>query len=265
MRKRIDISGQQFGLLTVKEYSDNGRWYCECRCGAITRVGGSDLRAGKSKSCGACGRLGEKNPNYRHGKAMKGEPANAYGSWSSMISRCCDKNHPDYGYYGGRGITVCDRWKDFRAFLADMGERPQGLTIERIDNNKGYSPENCVWATRKAQANNTRRNNVIEYRGEAKTLKQWAEHTGIHWATILDRLTRGWSVERALAHPVRQREKAVGKLYEYQGKEKTLTEWAKDIGIRPGTLSARMRRLGMTVAEAIELGKGETIARQKSR
>jgi hypothetical protein len=104
--------------------------------------------------------------------------------------------------YVGKGITVCDRWKDFLFFLEDMGEAPDGHSIDRINGNKGYEPGNCRWATPKIQANNMSSNHVIEYKGQSQTLQTWADQIGIRSNTLLYRLKRGWSVERAMESPL---------------------------------------------------------------
>ena len=120
-----------------------------------------------------------------------------------MRQRCENPGSTQWPHYGGRGITVCARWQDFANFFADMGERPANCTLDRIDNDGPYSPENCRWATQKEQTNNRRRNRMITFGGETKTLQQWAERTGINHSTILMRFKLGWPVERALTTPVR--------------------------------------------------------------
>lgn len=114
-----------------------------------------------------------------------------YKSWSSMMQRCYNSNNPSYHDYGGRGIVVCSRWHDFKMFFNDMGERPQNLSIERINNNLGYKPANCKWGTRQEQNNNTRRNRRITSAGETLTIAQWAERLDIDADTIYTRLFRG--------------------------------------------------------------------------
>lgn len=132
-------------------------------------------------------------PNRSHKKT--------YASWQAMRKRCNSTWHPAYHRYGGRGIAICERWNFFQNFLEDMGERPEGMSLDRINPNKGYEPGNCRWATWKEQNNNKRNNRVIEFRGERKTLTEWAAEVGLMAATINQRLKRGWPVDRALTEP----------------------------------------------------------------
>jgi hypothetical protein len=116
-----------------------------------------------------------------------------------MLDRCRNPKNPSYSDYGGRGISVCDRWLDFSNFVADLGDRPKGYTLERIDNEMGYSPENCRWATYTDQLNNRRNSRLIEYMGKSQTIAEWALETGIGWHTLRARIDRyEWSIERAL-------------------------------------------------------------------
>ncbi len=121
-----------------------------------------------------------------------------YRSWQAMKMRCYNENHKAYKNYGGRGIKVCDRWLKFENFLADMGERPEGKTLERIDGDKNYEPSNCKWSDRFEQNNNTSRNSFLTYLGQTKTKAQWAKEYGVKYNNFLHRLRRGWSIERAL-------------------------------------------------------------------
>lgn len=128
-----------------------------------------------------------------------------YRIWIGMKVRCFQSKHPSYQRYGARGITVCDRWKDsFANFYADMGKRPsKNHSLDRIDNNGNYTPENCRWATREEQMRNTRHSTLLTYRGQTKTMAEWAEITGLKPATITTRYTKyGWSVEQTLSTPV---------------------------------------------------------------
>ncbi len=125
-----------------------------------------------------------------------------YMIWRSMLSRCLCKTHPSWKDYGGRGISVCERWqKNFHDFVADIGERPKGYTLERVDNDKGYSPDNCKWATRAEQAANKRNTTILTFNGETMTLTAWARKIGLKADTLKMRLLRGIPLERALTMP----------------------------------------------------------------
>ncbi len=141
----------------------------------------------------------------KHGHAS-GRRTPTYGSYSKMISRCENKRHPAYARYGGRGITVCARWRaDFRHFLADMGERPPGCELDRIDNDRGYEPGNCRWVSRSVNARN--RGDVVRItaNGETLTAYEWAERIGCDARTLLFRIWKGWDHERAVTTPIRKR------------------------------------------------------------
>lgn len=131
----------------------------------------------------------------------------AHVVWDNMKRRCLKANHPKYPSYGGRGITVCERWMSFENFLEDMGQPPTGMTLERKNNNGNYDKDNCCWATRKIQQNNRRTNSYISFHGETRTVSQWAERIGIKNNTLLYRLRRGWNVSRALTAETYSNEK----------------------------------------------------------
>lgn len=140
--------------------------------------------------------------NKKHGYANPGNPT--YVCWWSMRQRCEYQKHKSFADYGGRGIRVCDEWKDFQNFLRDMGERPVGMTLDRIDHNGNYEPGNCRWATTKQQNNNRRSNRLLTAFGKTQTVTQWAEETGITRSAIEKRLDQmGWAVERAVSVPMR--------------------------------------------------------------
>lgn len=137
-------------------------------------------------------------PNLLHGHNRRGATTKTYRAWVGMHKRCSNPAYQHYAEYGGRGISVCERWGDFRNFLADMGEAPLGRSLDRKDNNKGYSLRNCRWATRVEQAQNKRNNRLLEFEGETLCLCEWARRTMQSAPTLCKRLKRGWSVEEAL-------------------------------------------------------------------
>jgi hypothetical protein len=158
MGRLIDLTGERFGRLVVLALcSERSRWrkaiwLCRCDCGAECIVVGKELRSGRSRSCGCFRREVSRKRMTTHGHSR----TRVYRCWCAMLQRCFYPNGQAYSRYGGRGITVCERWRNFVNFLADMGEPPRGKSLDRIDNDKGYSPENCRWATH-AQQNLNRR------------------------------------------------------------------------------------------------------------
>jgi len=195
-----DITGMRFGRLEVIRYIETNHlrrpiWECKCDCGTIKNIDGLHLRQGTALSCGCLHREITIKRETTHG--MTGSAP--YNSWRGMLNRCENHNDPRYKDYGGRGITVCGEWHDFQKFWNDMKDSyTQGLTIDRIDVNGDYCPDNCKWSTQKEQANNRRNNHLLSYNGTILTLAQWADILGINYDTLRSRLKRGWSVERAL-------------------------------------------------------------------
>ncbi len=201
-----------FGRLAViscvgSKFGGNTYWLCRCDCGELTQVRGSHLTAGDVTSCGCaraerCAALGRRGLARTHGAS--GTPT--FNSWKSMLSRCFDPRHPSWADYGGRGITVCRAWFDYPAFAADMGERPAGLTIDRIDTNGNYEPGNCRWSTNREQQTNKSNNVSLTFDDRTQTIVEWAEELGLKPATLWSRLNVcGWSVEKALATPSKPR------------------------------------------------------------
>ncbi len=195
-----DLTGRRFGKWTVLSYagrthnSRKSHWLCRCDCGNTRRVRSGHLLSGRSTSCG-CFRAENATT---HGEW--GSPA--YQSWENMIQRCTNPNTPFFKHYGGRGITVCTCWRSFENFYADMGDRPDDMEIDRIDNDGDYEPGNCRWATRKQQQRNTRRTHLLTLDGRTQCISAWAEELGMHHHVIRDRINRGWSAKRALTAPV---------------------------------------------------------------
>lgn len=194
--KFIDLIGRKFGLLTVIKKTDkkcNGKivWECLCDCGNIVEVTGNHLRSGSVKSCGCIMKT------HGHSGGIDKKPSDTYTCWRSMIQRCYNNKNKRYKDYGGRGITVCEEWKYFTNFLSDMGERPNGKSIDRIDVNGNYEPSNCRWATTKEQQNNLRNNRKVVYNGKTLTITELAEIFDIDRYVLYARLKRaGWNIEK---------------------------------------------------------------------
>ena len=196
----IDRTGFRYNKLTVisKNTSKKGNyWNCLCDCGTTKAVSASNLATNAVKSCGCTRRK-----PMTHGMTYSIE----YVCWCKMKERCNNPSSKDFKYYGSRGISVCDEWNNsFEEFFSDMGKKPSKThSIDRIDNSKGYYPNNCKWATKSEQANNTRQNLNITIDGCTKTASQWANTYGISKAAMYQRLHRGWSPIKAITTPVRR-------------------------------------------------------------
>ena len=180
---KVDISGRVFNKWTVikptKNSSKVSYWTCRCSCGNIKEVNGSSLKRNISKSCGKCT------------NALGMSDSLLYQLWTSMWTRVENKKHVAYHRYGGRGISICDKWKTFAGFYEDMGERPEGMTLDRIDNNGNYCKENCCWNSKKNQANNTSWNRHIDFDGKKYTVAQLSELLGIKYTTLRRRIETG--------------------------------------------------------------------------
>jgi hypothetical protein len=199
-----NLTGQPFGRLTVLRYAGRvgsqrvSAWLCECKCGNTITVRASSLQGGNTESCGCFWHEQITVRAQTHG--LTGTPE--YRVWAGLIARCENLDDPNYG---GRGISVCARWREsFSVFLADMGRRPSPQhTIERINNNGNYEPNNCRWAIRLEQNRNKRNNHLIEHNGATACITEWAEKTGLPPYTIQKRLAKGWPISRALETPKR--------------------------------------------------------------
>lgn len=150
--------------------------------------------------------------NYKHGMHR----TKIYGIWGSMVSRCHNPARTFYKYYGARGIFVCDKWRSFEGFFADMGLPPDGMTLERVDNEKGYSPDNCIWATRKAQSRNRRGIRFVVADGVSRSVAEWSEITGLSISTICARLKKGWDESQAIKTPKITNKKGIPKGEKYR-------------------------------------------------
>lgn len=200
----IDLTGQQFAYLNVIEKTNNRAstgsvmWKCLCKCGKECEIRSTSLRDGTTKSCG-CHFLevARKKGLAKKTHGMTG--TRAYSIWTNMKNRCFSEKNKKYKDYGGRGITVCNRWKSsFTNFFTDMGPPPEGYSIERIDVNGNYEPSNCKWATMKEQQNNRRNNLILEYQSQKYTLQQLCDLLNKNSDKVSQRLKRGDSLEYAL-------------------------------------------------------------------
>lgn len=205
-----NLTDQRFEMLTVFGYvGRTGKkqayaWLCRCDCGAWNIATSLNLQSGNSTNCGCVNNKRIGSLNRTHGLANKSAE---YCIWKHIRSRCYNPKHPRYKDYGERGITICDRWREsFANFLQDMGERP-GIeyTIERKDNEKGYSPDNCKWATRAEQNNNKRNNRRIAINGRTLNLSQWCKELQISRQSVHYRLNQGMSIIEALTAPKESR------------------------------------------------------------
>lgn len=189
-----DLTGQRFGRWTVlrwtrKQYAEHF-WFCCCDCGVEREVVGGSLKSGKSTSCGCYSR----ERTTKHGK----EGTRIYNTWAQMLSRCNNPKAQSYPHYGAKGIKVCDRWKDFSNFYADMGDIPEGKTLDRVDGRKGYEPTNCKWSTHKEQARNKSTSKLFPWEGRMITAAEIAEINGMKRKVVENRLRLGMSMEDAL-------------------------------------------------------------------
>ena len=204
--------GQTFGKLTIIDISNktnDGKTYikCKCECGNIVDVLPNQLFIGSIKSCGCLkskNKLLANNKSTSSGNYRDGRTKNPlYGTWCMMIKRCENQSSSHYDRYGGRGIKVCPEWHNFWNFVSwsdSVGGRPDGFTLDRIDNNGNYEPSNCRWANISTQASNKSTNRIIEFNGQTKTLRQLANDIGINEQTLRNRINRGFPLERALSN-----------------------------------------------------------------
>ena len=199
-----DLTGHRFGNLVVREYvgspGKRSLWLCDCDCGKTSLVRSGPLTTGNSTTCG-CDRS---RSRITHGASKAKTPE--YKIWSSMHDRCLNPKYRSYHRYGGRGISICERWRGkgkFKNFFANMGPRPSAKhSIDRIDNNGNYEPSNCRWATKTQQCRNTRQNKFLTINCCTLTIAEWAEKLKVNQSTIRFRLSSGWTAEEAVLTPV---------------------------------------------------------------
>jgi hypothetical protein len=201
-KKTLDMAGARFTRFLVMETAGsdkhgNAKWLCSCDCGNKKVVLGQSLRSGMTQSCGCLNREINAKRSTTHGMAHTSD----YKSWHAMIQRCTNPNNHKWQRYGGRGISICNRWMSFENFVDDMGHRPKGMTIDRIDNDGNYEPANCRWATQAQQSINKSSNVFLVIHGKAVTLTYAARAAGISPACLRYRLKKGWSMEIAITAP----------------------------------------------------------------
>lgn len=202
----VDITGNRYGKLIVVERAGTYKygevtWLCQCDCGKQSTVRSSSLRRGDTKSCGCIAAGLARKRLETHGMSK----TRLFHIWSMMLERCYRSYNKSYPRYGGRGILICDEWKNnFSSFYewASSNGYSDALSIDRIDNDKGYYPENCRWTTVKEQANNRSTNNLLSACGRTQTLVQWASERGVQPDTIAHRIKHGWPVKCAIFAPI---------------------------------------------------------------
>lgn len=247
--KYVMQPNDRFGRLTFKEVLPalrGGTRYgvFVCDCGAVKEMSIPNVAMGKSISCGCFAREATGDRARTHG--MTGTPE--YRSWRAMWNRCTNEKLERYPRYGGRGIRVCDRWKSFENFYADMGPRPSAKhSLERDEVDGNYEPGNCRWATTKEQSRNTSTNLFVKYRGERKCVADWCEQLGIPYSTFIQRLRRGIPLEQVFeTNPDGFWKKSIV----VDGVSKITTEWMRDAGI-PISSFYHFRRKGLTEEEIV--------------
>lgn len=258
MGKPIDLTGQQFGLWTVickAEPPEKNRqpyqqwWLCRCACGKEAVRKGAQLRYAQKKgvlqSCNSCAATISQT---HHGLSKTPE----YKIWHGMRQRCNNPSHYAYKDYGGRGITVCERWETFENFYEDMGTRPNPQSsLDRIDNNKGYSKDNCRWADSFTQNRNRRDQNLLTIDGVTKNVNTWAHENGISFTLIKIRMQRGMTGRDLIAPPGSLPRKPKGShKHEWDGQKLTLRQIAEITGVPHKTLLSRLSR-GLNLEEAV--------------
>ena len=245
----IDRVGQKYGRLTVVERSGTSSsgqatWRCVCECGNKSVVRSSELRSGKTRSCGclryeeSCRHLKEfrEYAHYVHGHCPASGPSQTYKSYQDAKGRCTNPRNKAYKNYGARGIQF--KFTSFDHFLQEMGIAPPRTTLERCDNDGHYEPGNCRWANATEQANNKRNNRRLTAFGRTRTLARWATELNISYYVVARRLALGWTIDDALTKPVRTLRR--NRRLTAFGRTHTLSEWAKEFGIKYATLWGRL-------------------------
>jgi hypothetical protein len=200
--KPQDLTNKQFGRLRALSYAGSEKWMCVCDCGKEHTAASADLKRGKVRSCGCLQLEVAKSGDCRRTHGMADTPE--YRTWQAMLYRTGDPRCNGYERYGGRGITVCERWKTFENFYADMGPRSRGTTLERNEVDGNYEPSNCRWATRQEQGANMSTTVLLTANGRTQPMEAWAREIGCSTQALRYRLKKGWSHEKAINTPIRK-------------------------------------------------------------
>lgn len=199
MKTRRDLNNQRFERLVVKATDGIHRWLCVCDCGKEISVLTQSLVENKTRSCGCLQKERAGNAQYKHGHNARGKRTPEYRVWAGIVNRCENPREPAYKFYGGRGIKVDPVWREsFQSFLDHVGKRPEGGTLDRIDNNGNYEPGNVRWATRKEQARNRRSSKMVVWKGKELSIAALAEQEGVNYKRLWQRLKDGVPLEKAL-------------------------------------------------------------------
>ena len=258
MSRTVDMQGRRFGSATALRVAADQRgrgklkWACLCDCGLEFVSCGGKLRSGEVISCPTCSRERVRLSRIVHGMRDSAE----HRIWTHIKSRCFNPRVPEFKNYGGRGITMCERWREsFSNFLSDMGSRPSDQhSIDRHPNNDGnYEPGNCRWATYKAQANNTRSNRKVTIDGETRNMTQWADAIGVRREVIHKRLKRGIVGENLLAKPHE------AKVFAFAGMSASIPEWSARTGIHRDTLYWRINHQKWPLERALTKGAKQCV------
>ena len=247
--KAIDMTGKRYSSLIAlrvagKATSRDIKWLFRCDCGTEFEANGYYARSGKIINCPTCAAERSRTASVKHG--LTGSPE--FEIWTGMLTRCYNQKSTSFKNYGGRGIAICDRWKDsFENLWADMGSRPSCIhSIERSDNDGDYEPENCFWATPKEQANNRRTSVKVTIDGITKNMGTWAREFGVQAPTASLRLKRGLQgmdlFRSAITH------------INHNGISDTISGWGKRTGIKPTTIHQRINKYGWNIQKALTEG-----------
>jgi hypothetical protein len=249
MGNLVDLTGRRFGRLIVVRFDGYygekkyPKWLCRCDCGSVKSYFASNLLYNKSKGCGCRRRDVSKTINLKHGMSN----TRLYRIWSNIKDRCYRSKNPFYHRYGGRGIIVCEDWLDFESFAKWALEHgySEHLSIDRIDNDKGYYPDNCRWVNQYIQSRNTSRNNVITYNNKTMIAADWARSLGVNQTTLDERIEK-YGIEKALSMKKHCCPR-IGEI-EYNGKTMLASGWAELFGVNRATMYKRFRKYGIKKA-----------------